>query len=150
MIDPRNDIIALFTDGKVSGATDYGTGYIGIDLVEDNEEKTIKDNTDLGLIILEVPVGYPELITVGGKTYEDGAIIKCNLWIYKDKPIKNHPDYFINNIIDAFQNKIIDNNVSLSSCEEIKLQGAVNVIPSGSDHLYRRSWDLFAHGFKIR
>ena len=150
MIDPRNDIVALFTNAKVTGSTDYGTGYVGIDLAVDNEEKTIKDDTDLGLIILEEPVGYPELISVGGMTYEDGVIIKCNLWIYKDKPIKNNPDYFIKNIINAFQDKIIDNHISLNSCREVKPQGPVNVIPSGSDHLYRRSWDLFAYGFKIR
>lgn len=150
MIDPRNDIVALFTGAKVEGATDYGTGYIGIDLAVDNEEKTLKDDTDLGLIILEEPVGYPELITVGGKTYEDGAVIKCNLWIYKDKPIKNNPDEFIKNIIDAFQNTIIDNHLALASCHEVKPQGAMNVLPSSSEHLYRRSWDLFAYGFKIR
>ena len=147
MIDPRNDIVGLFTNSRVSGSSDHGTKYVKVDLREDNENAEITGK-DLGALILESPVVSPSNISVNGKTYEESITQICNLWIRKHVSLKN-PDSFINNIVNSFQNTIVDNHLSLSSVGDIWL-GDVLPVASQSSEVYRRSLLLHATGYKIR
>ena len=147
MIDPRNDIVALFTNGRISASSDMGTKYIKVDLREDNKNSEITGN-DLGAMILEAPDNNMACINVNGKTYEDVATIICNLWIRKAISLKN-PDAFVKNIINAFENKIIDNHLSLAGCRNIVLGGS-RPVKSQSKEVYRRTIVLYAVDHKIR
>lgn len=147
MIDPRNDIVALFTNSRISASSDMGTKYIKVDLREDNENATVTGN-DLGAMILERPDNNMECINVDGMTYEDTATIICNLWIRLDMALKN-PDVFIKNVVDAFENKIVDNHLSLAGCRNIVLGGSRPVV-SQSKEVFRRTIVLYAVGHKIR
>ena len=147
MIDPRNDIVGLFTNGRVSGSSDHGTKYVKVDLREDNGDAVITGN-DLGVLILEAPSVSPVCVSVGGKTYEESITQVCNLWIRKHVSLKN-PDSFISSIVNSFQNMIVDNHLSLSSVRDIWL-GDVVPVASQSGEVYRKSLLLHAIGYKIR
>ena len=148
MLDPRNGIVSLFSNSRIGATTEYGTRYVSVELREDNENATLShDNT--GVILLEKPDITSHVIKIDGKTTEDVATILANMWIKKEKGMKN-PDEFVNSILDTFQNEIIDHHLDPDSTTRvITFDGVVNV-PSESPELIRKTIMLTACGYKIR
>ena len=148
MIDPRNEIVALFTNSRILGTTDYGDAYVQVYLREDWDEDETLEGSDLGTLVLEEPTIHPAVVCVGGKTYEETITLICNLWVYKHKSMKN-PEDFVKSIVNVFQNTIIDNHSTMSDVEDIWL-GEVIPVPSQSKEVYRKTILLYATGHKIR
>jgi hypothetical protein len=147
MIDPRNDIVGLFTNQKISGSDGNVTRYVQVDLREDNENSEISHN-DVGCLILEEPFGIPECISIGGLTYLDSVNVTCNLWVYKTNDVK-HSDALVNSLVNTFQNAIIDNHSLLSSVYNITI-GDVLPVRSENSEILRRTILLYAFGVKNR
>ena len=148
MIDPRDDIIGLLTNDRISGSADHGIGYIKVEKRENNQNCDVRDG-DLGIMILEKPEPEINCISVTGRTYEDNAVILCNLFVNKNEMIENNPITFITNIIDSLQNTIIDNRLGLSACKYIYPMSA-KPIPSKTTSQFRYGIRLMALNDKVR
>lgn len=147
MYDPRASIIALFTNSKISGSDTYGTGYVELSIRERNPEATMSYDS-AGVMLLESPIVHPPIMAdVGGSKHNIPMTIKCNLWVKKQKSMKQ-PDTFIKNIIHTFQTTIRTYQNSLVSNGHVEGFGAVTPIPSESANLYRYVLDIYAYNYE--
>jgi len=148
-LDPRNAIVALFTNGKIGATTEYGTEYVAIQLREDNMNATIT-NDQVGLLLLEqIPSTTITSISIGGKTVMEMTSILGNLWVVRKKGMKN-PDVFIKGILDVFENMILDHQWDIDANTRVIQTDSIMTIPSDSPELMRKSIMLTAWGYRVR
>jgi hypothetical protein len=148
-IDPRNAIVALFTNSRVGATTEYGTEYVGIQLREDNMNATVT-NDQIGLILLEmIPMEQIITISIGGKTVTEMATILANIWVVRKKGMKN-PEVFVKAILDAFENMIIDHQIDIDADTRVIEVTSIETLPSESPELMRKAIMLTAWGYKVR
>jgi hypothetical protein len=148
-LDPRNAIVALFTDKRIPATTEYGTEYVGITLREDNMNATLA-NDQVGLMLLEqIPNTIITTIAVGGKTVMEMAYILVNLWVVRKKGMKN-PDVYMKAILDTFENTIIDHQWDIDTDTRVIQTDSISTIPSDSPELMRRAIMLTAWGYRVR
>ena len=147
MYDPRETIKGLFTNNKISGTDTYGTEYVELDIRERNPEGVMKYNS-AGVMLLESPiVGKPILVNIGGNKHKIPMTIKCNMWIKKQKSMKE-PDTFIKNIINTFQTTIRTNQTGIVSNGVVEGFGEVYPVPSESDDVYHRVLNIYAYNYE--
>jgi len=148
-LDPRNAIVALFTDGLISASTEDGTKYVGIMLYEDNPTRMSKRDW-AGVIILEqVPNATIVTISIGGKVINEMVTILANMWVDK-KPGMLNPDVFVKAVLDAFQNAIIDHHTDIDTDTKFIQVTSIQTLPSDSPEVMRRAITLSAQGYRIR
>lgn len=133
MFDPRDALIALFTNNKVSASTEYGTEYVTICNREDNQDCNITGN-DAGVLVLEEPIADSR--DIGGTAHENILLIKGNLWVTAKEGMKN-PHTFINSIITTIETTVMTNRGILTSCGYIRLTG-VEPYPMQNAFYWRR------------
>ena len=151
-LDPRNAIVALFTNGIIAGTTEFGNKYVLVQLREDNMNATINTaaTDQVGVILLEqIPRTTVTTISIGGKTVCDLVTIVANLWVVRREGMMN-PDVFIKAILDAFENAIIDNHTDIDADTRVIQIDGIMTIPSESPELMRRAIMLSAWGYKVR
>lgn len=149
MFDPRDDIIALFTNSIISTTASYGYGtdYIKIDLREDNPEGTIDYKNYAGCMLLESPEeGTPRPRNIGGGKDETPIVITCNLWIRKKKGMKDLNKY-INGIIDTFQKTIRTNQLDVVTNGILRNGGFRNLQATNPD-LIRKVGTIYAYKYE--
>lgn len=150
MLDPRNAIVALFTNGTIGATTEYGTAYVSVQLREDNMNVTMPSTGLAGVLILEqIPQTTVTTISIGGKTVMEMAQILCNLWVRRTEGMKN-PETFIMAVLDAFENAIIDNHTDIDSDTRDIEVSCILSVPSDSPELIRKAVMLTAWGYKVR
>jgi len=148
-LDPRNAIVALFTNGMIGANTEYGMKYVPVQLREDNMNATITGD-QAGLILLEqIPQTTITTISIGGKTVMDMVNILANLWVVRKEGMKN-PDVFIKAILDSFENEIIDHHTDIDADTRVIQIDGIVTLPSDSPALMRRAIMLSAWGYKTR
>lgn len=148
-LDPRNAIVALFTDGRIGATTEYGIEYVAIQLREDNMNATVT-NDQVGLMLLEqIPRTQITTISIGGKTVMELGTILANLWVVRKKGMKN-PDVFVKAILDTFENMILDHQWDIDANTRVIQTDSIETIPSDSPELMRKAIMLTAWGYRTR
>lgn len=115
MIDPRNDLISLFTNSRIGAASKFsGTSvYVKILVTEGQAEKEPNDygSSYVGLIWLHPPRSYLTTIDIGYGKDEGETVVDCHLYIPLNKRWFNSDDYgtFINSVLTVFQTTIRSN-----------------------------------------
>jgi hypothetical protein len=133
MFDPRDSLIGLFTNSKVSASTEYGTEYVKVCNRENYQPGTLSDN-DTGVLVLEEPI--IDVRDIGGTAHEDVLLIKGNLWVTRKEGMKN-PQTFINSIINTIETTTMTNRTGLSGCGYIRLTN-VEPYPMQNAFYWRR------------
>jgi len=147
MYDPRATIIDKFTDSKISGIDTYGTEYVELAVRERNPEGVISYDS-AGLMLLEPPiVGKPIPADVGGSKHKTPMTIKCNMWVRKQKSMKE-PDTFLKNIIHTFQTTIRTNQNSIETDGHVEGFGDVYDAQSSSNDLYHKVLNVYAYKYE--
>jgi len=115
MIDPRSDLISLFTDSRIGAVSKYsGTSvYVKI-LVTEGQEELEPSNYGskyVGLIWLHPPRVYSSELNIGYTKDEHEYVVDCHLYIPKNKRWFNPDDYgtFIASVLNTFQTTIRSN-----------------------------------------
>lgn len=112
MIDPRSDLISLFTNSRIGAASKFSTTsvYIKILEAEGQEEKEPNDygSKYVGILWLRPPRAYLSNINIGYTRDEIETVVDCHLYIPKNPRWFNAGDYgtYINRILDTFQTTI--------------------------------------------
>jgi hypothetical protein len=136
--DPRPEILAKFTDSKVSGTGKYKTEYVEIHIRERNPTLHRTYNTSKGIISLDPPTMVkPVEKSIGGKVINQTVLIPCHLFIPVDESLDYQVDTFINDIVHAFEDTIFDNQLATLTNGVITWDGC-SPIPSKSGMNHRR------------
>lgn len=136
--DPRPEILAKFTNAKVSGTGKYKEEYVEIHIRERNPTLHRKYDTSKGVISLDPPTLLkPRERSMGGKVINQTVMIPCNLFIPIDETLNYQVDTFINDIIHNFEDTIFDNQLTTITNGVIDWQGCMPV-PSKSGKNIRR------------
>ena len=136
--DPRPEILAKFTDARVSGTGKYKTEYVEIHIRDRNPTGRRDHNTSKGVILLDPPtLVKPEEKHMGKPRFNQTAIIPCQLFIPVDSKINYQIDTFINDIVHSFETVICENQLTTLTNGVIDWQGC-SPIPSKSGKNYRR------------
>lgn len=146
--DPRPDILALFTDSRITASDGkVTTNFVEICISERNPER-MADYNGTGLIILEEPIqGEPILMNIGGGLHKVPLSIQASMYI-RFKDTLWQPDIFMNNVIDDFQTTIRSSSNSLVSNGYVEGFGPVNPIPTESDDVFGRGMLIYAFKFE--
>ena len=148
MIDPRSDIIGLFTNSRIGADSRYsGTSvYIKIVSTEDNENTEPNDYGDkyVGILWLKPPRQYLNDLTISFTVTEHEAIVDCDLIIPRnDKWLKNNHSTFINNIVDLFERTIRENSTTSGKTWDIAMVDNILVsVDVENPNIYRRLMEL--------
>lgn len=136
--DPRPEILAKFTDAKVSGTGKYKTEYVEIHIRDRNSTLKRGHDTSKGVISLDPPTMVkPVEKHMGKPRFNQTVIVPCHLFIPVDESLNYQVDTFINDIINNFETVICENQLTTITDGVIDWQGC-SPIPSKSGKNHRR------------
>lgn len=136
--DPRPEILALFTNSKVSGTGKYKTEYVEVCIRDRNPSLRRTYKTSKGIIALDPPIApEPHEKAVNGTLFCEHVIINCQMFIPMDSKINYQVDEFINDIVHSFEDTIVDNRLTTVSNAVMNYMGC-DPVPSKSGKNHRR------------
>ena len=136
--DPRPEILALFTDSKVSGTGKYKTEYVEIHIRDRNKTLHRDYGTSKGVISLDPPtLVKPYEKSIGGLTINQEVNIPCQLFVPISEALDYQVDTFINEVVHNFESTIFSNQLTAISNGVVDWQGCFPV-PSKSGKNIRR------------
>lgn len=136
--DPRPEILAKFTNERVSGTGKYKTEYVEIHIRERNPTLRRDHDSSKGVISLDPPTQIkPMEKSMGGKTINQTVLIPCHLFIPVDSKLDYQVDTFINDVVHSFEETIFTNQLTTITNGVIDWQGCIP-IPSKSGKNIRR------------
>jgi len=110
MIDPRSDLISLFSNERIGAASMYSTVSVYVKLleVEGQEEKEPKDfgSKYVGILWLHPPRAYSSQMTAANSVLDiNETVVDCHLYIPRNNQWFQAGDYsrYINRLLDSMQ-----------------------------------------------
>ncbi|MCK5018163.1 MAG: hypothetical protein KAS32_13995 [Candidatus Peribacteraceae bacterium] len=136
--DPRPEILAKFTDAKVSGTGKYKTEYVEIHIRDRNPTLHRGHKSSKGVISLDPPTMLPPTEkSMGGKVINQAVRIPCQLFVPIDCGISHQVDTFINDIVHSFEEIIFANQLTTITNGVIDFQGCMPVPSKSGDNIRR-------------
>ena len=140
MIDPRSELISLFSDSRIGAASKYSTTSVYVKLLETEgqEEKEPNDygSKYVGIIWLHPPRSYLQQITACNIVRDEGeTVVDCHLYLPKNQQwfIPGGYGTYIRRILDTFQTTIRNATVDSYSWDKARLNSVPDSLTGGDN-----------------